>query len=98
MVSALQRVAAPRRFGRFRREPISAMDTGFRRYVRRGLPFVALLLCASAATPAQTPPGAAAAPAGRVFCQQSVDFRVADRTTVPERFRRFLGIWSDAAW
>jgi hypothetical protein len=60
--------------------------------------FLGLLLCVSTAAPAQTPPAGEAPPSGRVFCQQSVDFRVANRATAPERFRRFLGVWSDAAW
>ena len=64
----------------------------------RAVPFVGLLLFVSAAAPAQTPPAAEAPLSGRVFCQQSVDFRLADRASVPERFRRFLGVWSDAAW
>jgi hypothetical protein len=34
----------------------------------------------------------------RVFCQQPVTVRLADPASVPERYRRFLGIWSDAAW
>ena len=69
-----------------------------RALLRRALPFVGIILCAGAGVPAQTPPGAEAPPTARVFCQQSVDFRLADRVTVPERFRRFLGVWSDAAW
>ena len=48
------------------------------------------------------PPPAAAEPgesqSGRVFCGQSVSYRPADPATVPEDDRRFLGIWSDAAW
>jgi hypothetical protein len=57
-----------------------------------------LLLLASKAAPAQTPL-AEAAPAGtRVFCEQTVDIRVAERDEVPSRFQRFLGVWSDAAW
>jgi hypothetical protein len=36
--------------------------------------------------------------AGRVFCEQNVSYRLADPSTVPERYRRFLGAWSDAAW
>jgi hypothetical protein len=34
----------------------------------------------------------------RIFCQQPVAIRLADRDSVPERHRSFLGIWSDAAW
>lgn len=54
------------------------------------------LLAAAAA--AQTPPPSGEAPAGRVFCEQSVTYKLADRTQVPARFRRFVGVWSDAAW
>jgi hypothetical protein len=45
-----------------------------------------------AATPA--PPK----PADRVFCEQPVSLRLADPAAVPERYRGFVGIWSDAAW
>lgn len=55
--------------------------------------FLMLLVPAAA----QTPPDASQAGA-RVFCEQSVEVEVADRTLVPRRFRRFLGVWSDAAW
>jgi hypothetical protein len=54
--------------------------------------------------PAPTPPPAASAPiaAGpatqRVFCDQPVTVRVADRDGIPEPYRQFVGIWSDAAW
>src|SRR3954452_20562232 len=44
-----------------------------------------------------TPPPAPEASA-RVFCQQPVTVRLADPDSVPERYRGFLGIWSDAAW
>ncbi|MBV9862085.1 MAG: hypothetical protein JO267_08040 [Alphaproteobacteria bacterium] len=46
-------------------------------------------------------PGPAAAPAeqtGRVFCDQTVSFRLSDRAEIPEPYRGFVGIWSDAAW
>jgi hypothetical protein len=36
--------------------------------------------------------------AGRVFCEQNVSYRLAEPSTVPEAYRRFLGAWSDAAW
>ena len=62
----------------------------------------------SASSPAgiAPPPSAAApltettpeAPASRVFCDQQVTFRLADRATVAERYRPFIGIWSDASW
>jgi hypothetical protein len=35
---------------------------------------------------------------GRIFCMQTANFRVADRDNTPERYRPFLGIWSDGAW
>jgi hypothetical protein len=63
----------------------------------RGAAVIAVILCVGAAAPAQTPL-AEAPPFGRVFCAQSVDFRLADRAGVAEPFRRFLGVWSDAAW
>lgn len=46
--------------------------------------------------PAGTEPGTPQA--GRVFCEQNVNVELADPATVPEPYRRFLGIWSDAAW
>jgi hypothetical protein len=51
----------------------------------------------SAVAAAQTPPPAAPE-TGRVFCEQSVDYHIADPMSVPEPYRRFLGAWSDAAW
>ena len=56
-----------------------------------------LLLTAGSAT-AQTPPPAAEPQAGRVFCEQSVGYRLADPSAIPESYRPFLGAWSDAAW
>jgi len=58
------------------------------------------------APPAYQPPSMAPSPPvgtsgpqrERVFCQQDVAYRLADPTATPERYRRFLGIWSDAAW
>jgi hypothetical protein len=35
---------------------------------------------------------------GRVFCQQNVAYHLADRSSVPEQYQRFVGVWSDAAW
>lgn len=35
---------------------------------------------------------------GRVFCEQSVAYRLADPSSVPDQYRRFVGIWSDGAW
>jgi hypothetical protein len=72
--------------------------------MRRVVPILlGVMLVGSAAAMAQTPP-ATEAPAteepasGRIFCEQSVSFQLAPRADVPERYRRFLGIWSDAAW
>ena len=54
--------------------------------------------------PALAPPPAASALAAvgpatqRVFCDQPVTVRVADRDGIPEPYRQFVGIWSDAAW
>jgi hypothetical protein len=54
--------------------------------------------------PALAPPPAASAPVAagpatqRVFCDQPVTIRVADRDGIPEPYRQFVGIWSDAAW
>ena len=63
----------------------------------RAVPFAIVLLCANAAG-AQTPPTGESPASGRVFCQQSVDFRLNDRANVGEALRRFVGVWSDAAW
>jgi len=38
------------------------------------------------------------APLGRVFCDQSVNAQPAAPTSVPERYRPFVGIFSDADW
>ena len=48
---------------------------------------------AYAQVPPPTPPET-----GRVFCEQNVSYRLADAVTVAEPYRRFLGVWSDAAW
>ena len=54
------------------------------------------------AAPAAPDPGPAgptiAARAERVFCGQSVALRLAEPRAVGERYRAFLGIWSDASW
>lgn len=56
-----------------------------------------LVLFAAISARAQAPP-AAGTEGSRVFCEQSVNYRIADPATVPEPYRRFLGAWSDAAW
>lgn len=48
-----------------------------------------------AAAPGNESPMSATA---RVFCEQPVTVRIAERDAVPERYRSFVGIWSDAAW
>ncbi|HEY1794822.1 MAG TPA: hypothetical protein VGG57_01760 [Stellaceae bacterium] len=48
--------------------------------------------------PAAGPPPEAAAPEGREFCHQSVSFSVAPPDSVPDAYRAFVGIFSDAAW
>jgi len=55
------------------------------------------LLVVGSAT-AQAPPPIAEPQAGRVFCDQSVSYRLADPSMIPESYRRFLGAWTDAAW
>jgi hypothetical protein len=67
--------------------------------VLRAAAFLCLLLYSGPAAMAQAAPGAGAAPSsGRVFCEQSVSYRLTDPANFPEKFRRFLGVWSDAAW
>ncbi len=64
-------------------------------------------LPAPAALPSPSSPAAAPADAGaaatgpaaaREFCDQTVPVRLAERDRVAEPFRRFVGIFSDAAW
>jgi hypothetical protein len=53
------------------------------------------------APPPASPPVAPQSPAaqeGRVFCDQNVAAQPADPRVVPERYREFAGIFSDAAW
>jgi hypothetical protein len=56
------------------------------------------LFVSAAAVWAQTPPNPSEPQPGRVFCEQSITYRIADPMTVPESYRGFLGAWSDAAW
>jgi hypothetical protein len=51
-----------------------------------------------AAAPQSPAPQTSGAQPGRVFCEQNVDFRLSDPSTIPEKFRRYVGVWSDAAW
>jgi hypothetical protein len=52
----------------------------------------------SPAGPLTPPPPGAEAETARIFCQQPVTVRIAERESVPERYRRFVGMWIDAAW
>jgi hypothetical protein len=58
----------------------------------------------AAAAPAISSPISAAmsaplsSPTGRVFCEQPVTVQLADPDAVGERYRPFIGIWSDASW
>ena len=61
------------------------------------LVLVSLTLWAAAAW-AQAPPASGEPELGRVFCDQSLTYRIAEPATVPEPYRVFLGPWSDAAW
>jgi hypothetical protein len=67
--------------------------------MRLSLAFSFLVLVLAIPARAQTTSPPAAEPeASRVFCEQSVSYRITDSATVPEPYRRFLGAWSDAAW
>jgi hypothetical protein len=59
---------------------------------------LAYLTFSVAAAWAQAPPITGEPQPGRVFCDQSVTYRIAGSATVPEPYRSFLGAWSDAAW
>ena len=66
--------------------------------IRRSIALSSLSLLAATSAAPQPPPPLGEPQAGRVFCEQSVSYRIADPSTVPEPSRRFLGVWSDAAW
>jgi hypothetical protein len=53
---------------------------------------------AAQTTPPQEPQPSAEQPPGRVFCDQNVIYHLASADAVPEQYRRFLGVWSDASW
>jgi hypothetical protein len=44
------------------------------------------------------PPPAAEQQPARVFCDQNVAVRLDDPASAPDQYRRFIGVWSDAAW
>lgn len=64
----------------------------------RSVALACLLVVTFRSAGAQVTPPVAEPGSGRVFCEQSVNYRIADPVTVPEAYRRFLGVWSDAAW
>ncbi len=59
---------------------------------------LACLTLSAAVAGAQAPPTAGEPQPGRIFCDQSVTYRIAEPATVPGSYRGFLGAWSDAAW
>jgi hypothetical protein len=52
----------------------------------------------AAVAPAPVPASPPAPAADRVFCDQNVGYRVVDPATVPEPYRQYVGIFSDASW
>ncbi len=48
--------------------------------------------------PQAVEPQAAEPQSGRVFCGQNVTYGLADPSAVADEYRRFVGVWSDAAW
>ncbi|HEV2300751.1 MAG TPA: hypothetical protein VGR91_04195 [Stellaceae bacterium] len=50
------------------------------------------------APPGPPPAPPAAAAQERTFCEQDVSFTLAPKASVPRPYRRFFGMWSDAAW
>jgi hypothetical protein len=53
---------------------------------------------AAAPSPQAAPPIATGPATERVFCDQRITVRLPERGAIPERYRPFIGIWSDAAW
>jgi hypothetical protein len=66
--------------------------------MRLSLTLSSLILLAAASAGAQIPSPTAGPEGSRIFCEQSVNYRIADSASVAEPYRRFLGAWSDAAW
>ena len=53
----------------------------------------------AATPPPVAPPRRIARPGTvRVFCDQQVAVQLADPFTLPDPYRRFVGVWSDASW
>lgn len=53
---------------------------------------------AAAPSASAAPPIATGLATERVFCDQPITVRLPERGAIPERYRPFVGIWSDAAW
>ena len=53
---------------------------------------------AAGPSPPAAPAAEAPASPSRVFCEQTVSYRLADLASVPPSYRPFVGIWSDADW
>jgi hypothetical protein len=52
-----------------------------------------------APSPQQAAPPSIAVPAAeRVFCDQTVAVRFVDPVMIPNSYRQFVGMWSDASW
>jgi hypothetical protein len=49
-------------------------------------------------SPPPIPPAPAGPAAQRILCDQAVAVQIAERAAIPEAYRGFIGIWSDAAW
>jgi hypothetical protein len=67
----------------------------------RALVAAALFLWLGPAALAQQPlpaPSAAVPEGQRIFCGQPVAVRLAAQSSVPQRYRGFIGIFSDASW
>ena len=63
------------------------------------LPPLAPAAAAPISAPVSAPLSAPlSASTGRVFCEQPVSVQLADPDAVAERYRPFVGIWSDASW
>jgi len=53
---------------------------------------------AALSTPQNAAPASLSAPAERVFCNQSVGVRLTTPDSTADRYRPFVGVFSDASW
>jgi hypothetical protein len=90
--------AAPTNTSKERRAMRQACETTAPAMARHVFVLYCSALFAAGSAAAQTPPPLPESQPGRVFCEQSVSYRIADPAGVPEPYRAFLGAWSDAAW